>query len=84
MAIYIVQKHGVYLLVGPAQNVCIARCMLDHSKDPLNARRLSMWMMLVHPCSEACAINDGIKNNIIPKIRCQSHPALLSMMIPTA
>ena len=42
MAIYIVHKNGVYLLVGPAQNVCIARCMLDHSKDPLIARRLSM------------------------------------------
>ena len=43
MATYIVQKRDVYLLVGPAQNTCIARCMLDH------ARGLSMWMMLVHP-----------------------------------
>ena len=49
----IVQKLGVHLLVGPAQNVYIARCMLEDSKNLPIAERLSMWTMLVRSCSEA-------------------------------
>ena len=45
MYTYIVPKRGVYLLVGPAQNS-------QMYARPLKGG-LSMWMMLVHLCSEA-------------------------------
>ena len=57
----------------PTQNVCIARCMLDHSKDLLIARGLIFWTTLVHSCSEACTFSDSVQNSSIPQIRCQSH-----------
>ena len=48
-------------LVGPAQNVCIVYA--EPPKDLAIARGLFMCTMLVHSCSEACAISDKMKKN---------------------
>ena len=64
-----VRKNG-YIhhteLVGPAQNVCIAYA--EPPKGFTNCKRTFhvYHRLLVHSCSEACAISDKMKNSMIP------------------